>query len=335
MFAIKWQNLQQFFPKNMPILFRLQLHGQIRNYSSPGSRNTFDRKVKRIQRNRACLAEDPSIYDYLKDAVASQVVDRVCDVARQFPLALDVGCGRGHIAKHMNKDMIDQLVQCDYAEIPLMQSHDAEDVPTYRVVADEEFLPFSGNTFDLVTSSCSLHWVNDLPLAFKEIHRVLKPDGCVIGTIFTGDTLFELRCSLQLAQEEMEGGFSPHVSPFTQLSDIGGLLTRTGFVMTTIDIDEIVVNYPSISEVMKDLQGMGENNAVSHRPNYLRRSTITRAAQIYKSDYGNDDGSVPATFQIIYFIGWKPDPSHRGPAKRGSANVSFHDLGQVVSDKSS
>jgi NADH dehydrogenase [ubiquinone] 1 alpha subcomplex assembly factor 5 len=101
------------------------------------------------------------------------------------------------------------------------------------------------------------------------------------------------------------------------------------------DIDEIVVNYPSISEVMKDLQGMGENNAVSHRPNYLRRSTITRAAQIYKSDYGNDDGSVPATFQIIYFIGWKPDPSHRGPAKRGSANVSFHDLGQVVSDKSS
>ena len=26
--------------------------------------------------------------------------------------------------------------------------------------------------------------------------------------------------------------------------------------------------------------------------------------------YGNDDEEgIPATFQIIYFIGWKPDPS--------------------------
>ncbi len=25
--------------------------------------------------------------------------------------------------------------------------------------------------------------------------------------------------------------------------------------------------------------------------------------------YGNSDGSIPATFQIIYMIAWKPDPS--------------------------
>ena len=76
-----------------------------------------------------------------------------------------------------------------------------------------------------MTSSCSLHWVNDLPRAFSEvkkyslethkyilyfkIHRVLKPDGCLIGAMFSGDTLFELRCSLQVAQEEIEG-----VSPY-------------------------------------------------------------------------------------------------------------------------
>ena len=44
-----------------------------------------------------------------------------------------------------------------------------------------------------------------LLLILIQMHRVLKPDGCVIGTMFTGDTLFELRCSLQLAQEEIEG----------------------------------------------------------------------------------------------------------------------------------
>ena len=47
---------------------------------------------------------------------------------RQFPLALDVGCGRGHIARHMDSDIIKTLVQCDYAELPLVS------VPVYSTV---------------------------------------------------------------------------------------------------------------------------------------------------------------------------------------------------------
>ena len=25
--------------------------------------------------------------------------------------------------------------------------------------------------------------------------------------------------------------------------------------------------------------------------------------------YGNKDGSIPASYRVLYFIGWKPDPS--------------------------
>ncbi|XP_035177238.1 arginine-hydroxylase NDUFAF5, mitochondrial isoform X1 [Oxyura jamaicensis] len=129
------------------------------------------------------------------------------------------------------------------------------EVPTINIVADEEFLPFKEDTFDLVVSSLSLHWVNDLPKAFREIHQVLKPDGVFIGSMFGGDTLYELRCSLQLAELEREGGFSPHVSPFTAVSDLGHLLSRTGFNTLTVDTDEIQVNYPGLFEIMEDLQG--------------------------------------------------------------------------------
>jgi len=31
------------------------------------------------------------------------------------------------------------------------------------VVADEEFLPFAAESFDLVVSAMDLHWVNDCP----------------------------------------------------------------------------------------------------------------------------------------------------------------------------
>lgn len=53
-----------------------------RNVSSGGVVNVFDRKIKRLQKNRACMKDNPEIYDYLKDAIAEQVVDKVCDVKR-------------------------------------------------------------------------------------------------------------------------------------------------------------------------------------------------------------------------------------------------------------
>ena len=55
----------------------------IRSHSSfVGAVNVFDRNAKRRQRNRASMSENPSVYDYLKDAVAANIVDRVRDVAR-------------------------------------------------------------------------------------------------------------------------------------------------------------------------------------------------------------------------------------------------------------
>nr|XP_033795695.1 arginine-hydroxylase NDUFAF5, mitochondrial isoform X4 [Geotrypetes seraphini]XP_033795696.1 arginine-hydroxylase NDUFAF5, mitochondrial isoform X4 [Geotrypetes seraphini] len=144
-----------------------------------------------------------------------------------------------------------------------------------------------------------------------------------------GETLYELRCSLQLAEQEREGGFSPHVSPFTAVTDLGNLLGRAGFNMLTVDTDEIQVNYPGMFEVMEDLKGMGESNCCWNRKPLLHRDTMVAAAAIYQEIYGNGDGSVPATFQIYYIIGWKPHDSQAKPAKRGSATVSFGDLGKV------
>ena len=54
---------------------------------------------------------------------------------------------------------------------------------------------------------------------------------------------------------------------------------------------------------------MGESNAAWSRPNILHRDTMLAAASVYKTMYGNDDGSIPATFRIVSWIAWKPDQS--------------------------
>jgi NADH dehydrogenase [ubiquinone] 1 alpha subcomplex assembly factor 5 len=65
--------------------------------------------------------------------------------------------------------------------------------------------------------------------------------------------------------------------------------------------------------------------------------TIIRCAFLSIELYGNPDGSVPATFQIIYMIGWKPDPSQPKPLERGTGEVSLKDiyrLDEVVKEAS-
>ncbi|XP_056136339.1 arginine-hydroxylase NDUFAF5, mitochondrial [Lampris incognitus] len=296
--------------------------------SGRGAMNIFDRTMKRKQKKWAASLQDSSKYDYLRDEVGSRVADRVYDIARTFPLALDVGCGKSHIAEHLSKDVVERLFLTDISEATLKQMRSCE-IPTHCVLADEEFLPFKENTFDLVVSSLSLHWTNDLPGALRQIHHVLKPDGVFIGAMVGGETLYELRCSLQLAETEREGGFSPHVSPYTAVTDIGNLLGQAGFNMLTVDIDDIQVGYPGITELMTDLQGMGESNCAWNRRSLLHRDTILAAAAIYTEMYGSEDGSVPATFEILYMIGWKPHKSQAKPAKRGSATASFGDLSKI------
>lgn len=102
-----------------------------------------------------------------------------------------------------------------------------------RIQGDEEFLPFQDNSLDLVISNLSLHWVNDLPSTFAQIHRCLKNDGVFLASLFGENTLQELRSSILLAQQEREGGLSAAVSPFTRISDIGSLLSQARFTLPT------------------------------------------------------------------------------------------------------
>ncbi|CAO3586892.1 unnamed protein product [Absidia cylindrospora] len=307
---------------------RLPLQSYSTVSSSPLAFQVFDCKVKKMQKDRAASDKEESrVVDYLKDEVAARVSDRLLDIKREFGTVVDLGAGCGHIVKHVDSDMLKKLIMCDMSEKALYRDADQNyEVNVERQVADEEYLPFEKNSLEAVVSSLSLNWVNDLPGALIQIRQSLKPDGVFIGAMFGGDTLFELRTSLQLAETERESGISPRVSPMTDSSDISRLLSRAGFTLTTVDVDEIQVSYPSAFELMNDLRAMGENNAVFSRRSLLKRDTLLAAASIYKELHGNEDGSIPATFQIIYMIGWKPSETTPLPKKRGSANASLKDV---------
>lgn len=82
--------------------------------------------------------------------------------------------------------------------------------------------------------------------------------------------------------------------------DVSNLLGRAGFTLLTVDVDDVVVSYPSIFELLEDLKNMGEGNAVIGRyvfnpllliltdryisRNFLHRDTLLAASAAYQGE---------------------------------------------------
>lgn len=290
------------------------------NMTSAGPEHrVFDRAGLRRHRNRA--AGNFADYDFLLTRTMEEVSERLLHTNRNFPLALDLGSHDGALSRAvLPPEKIGRIVSADLS-LAMVKG-----APGPRLVADEEFLPFAGETFDLATSVLSLHWVNDLPGALIQLRRALKPDGLFIGAFFGGETLTELRQSLADAEIEIEGGLSPRVSPFADLRDVGGLLQRAGFALPVVDSDRVTVRYGNALKLMADLRGMGETNALAERRRQpMKRRTLFRAAEIYAGKFGLPDGRIPATFEIVTATGWAPHESQQQPLRPGSATHSLAD----------
>ncbi|MDO8607953.1 MAG: methyltransferase domain-containing protein [Phaeospirillum sp.] len=270
----------------------------------------FNRSLVRRHRDRA--AEGFAAHDFLVREVAERLADRLDDVTRRFPVALDLGCHTGEMTDTLRgRGGIQALVQCDLS--PRMAARAAANGnPTLAV--DEEWLPFAPASFDLVISNLSLHWVNDLPGTLLQIRRILKPDGLFLAAILGAGTLPELRQSLMEAELAEEGGVSPRVSPFADVKDLGALLQRAGFALPVVDADTVAVTYADPMRLLADLRGMGETNAVAEqRKGLTRRATLLHAINAYQTRFAGPDGRLPATFQVMTLTGWAPHPDQPKP----------------------
>ena len=195
-----------------------------------------------------------------------------------------------------------------------------------RVAADPELVPFREASFDLVVSNLVLHWTADLPGALVQLRRALRPDGLLLAAMLGGQTLIELRTALFEAELEQEGGVSPRVSPSIELGDAAALLKRAGYALPVADSETITVAYPDPLALMRDLRGMGETNALAdRRRQFMRRATLARAALIYAERFAEPDGTIPATFEVLFLCGWAPHPSQPKPLPRGSATARLTD----------
>ncbi|MDV4169103.1 methyltransferase domain-containing protein [Rhodovulum sp. FJ3] len=255
--------------------------------------------VTALRRNRARALNGTSPAMFLQHEAAIEVQERLSEVNRTFT---------------------DVAVVSGFPEIWTEYFPEATHVP------DDEVLNLPVEQFDLVIHGLCLHWANDPVGQVIQSRRALRPDGLFMGVMFGGQTLFELRATLAEAEIALTGGLSPRVLPMGEIRDLGALIGRAGLNLPVADLSPRNVSYRDAIHLMRDLRAMGEVNALTQRHRKTPpRQLFVETAERYAATYGDADGRIPATFELVFLTGWAPDESQPKPLRPGSAKTRLAD----------
>ncbi|ODN89211.1 hypothetical protein L198_06534 [Cryptococcus wingfieldii CBS 7118] len=278
------------------------------------------------------------VVDYLREEVSERLAERIGDLRVPPSSIMELSAHAGQLTQILQDVLADEVPgqgqnEGQGRQEALYRDQDSCFIsPPERIqaspsdlLAHPEIEPLKEQV-EAVVSSGGLQWVGDIVGGLTQVRHLLKPDGVFVGAVFGGDTLFEMRTSLQLAEQEIRGGIANRVSPMINPTDAPSLMNRAGFTSVTVDVEDLTINYPSMWELMADLRDMGESNAILGRRATIGRDVLVAASSIYQELFGNEDGTVPATFSIIFLIGWKPGPNQPKPSKRGSGQSALQDV---------
>ncbi len=276
---------------------------------------------------RRAFARAAATYDgaaVLQKEIGARMAGRL-DVVRLAPRAvLDAGCGTGDAlaelaarypkARRVALDLAQPMLDVARARSRAGSSALGRLLAPLRaqggglpgfVCGDLAAMPFVSAAFDLVWSNATLQWIDDLPMAIAECHRVLAVGGLFTFTTFGPDTLKELRVAFAGVDAR------PHVGRFVDMHDIGDILVAKGFADPVMQMEYMTLTYPDALAMLRDLKAIGATNAARGRARGLmgRRRWQRALATLDASRGPGPQGRVSATFEVIYGHAWKAAPT--------------------------
>ena len=224
---------------------------------------------------------------FLHDRALEDIFERLSFVTRTFERALVIG--------ELDDQWRDRL-------LVRVQSVDA--------VRIDDMMTVEPGAYDLCIAAGELDTAADLPQSLLAVRFALRGDSLFIGAFSGGDTLPALRAAMRSADEQM-GVASAHAHPRIEPAAFTGLLSSAGFSMPVVDVDRVAVRYKSLTDLVRDLRGMGATNVLRSRsPRPLSRQAAAAASAQFLSDA--EEERVTETFEILHFAAWTPAQSPNG-----------------------
>ncbi len=262
--------------------------------------NPIDKRLARRSFERA--AADYDRVAVLQQEIARRMLERLDYVKLEPRVVVDIGAGTGFSAERLlTRYPQARLIAVDFAMNMLRRTRlrGTSSRRPFCVCADAEELPLGAGSADLLFSSATLQWCNDLERTFSAFSRILRPGGLLMFTTFGPDTLRELRQAWASVD-----GYS-HVSSFFDMHDIGDALVRSRFADPVMDVERITLTYETVEGLMRDLKTLGAHNVTGAR---ARGLTTRRRLSLMVAAYERfrQGGRLPASYEVVHGHAWAP-----------------------------
>ncbi len=289
----------------------------------------LDKRRVRAAFQRAALSYDSAAV--LQREIADRLMERLDLIKLRPTSVLDVGSGTGYCTRALARRYPRaRVIGVDIAlAMARLSARSGRRFawtgwrPRERYMCgDAEALPVRSGSVDMVVSNLALQWCNP-DAVFEETVRVLRPGGLLMFTSFGPDTLRELRTAWLSVDD------APHVHEFVDMHDLGDALVRAHFAEPVMDVERLILTYPSVSAVLRDLKAIGARNAARGRhPGLTGKRHFAGFRDAYAS-MAQADGRIPASFEVVYGHAWAPVPESGGRRRPdGTVTVPLVRLGR-------
>ncbi len=234
----------------------------------------------------------------VQDQITATLMDRLPEDLRPTSI-LDIGCGTGLLTRRLAERFPRARITALDAAPGMVRAcrERFRDRPGMEVKEADIATWDSRRAFDLVTSSSSLQWVRPLEVLLDRLAELVTLDGLLAFAGMLKGTLAELH--------ECRGLALPHHASAPPMPDAdvwrAGLESR-GFA-TEIETCTWMETPASPQDLFRALHAMGANGPpYGSLDRLLTRSELDRLAATYRERFGRPDGTIPATYQIGWFI---------------------------------
>jgi len=215
---------------------------------------------------------------------------------------LDIGIGTGYLSQRLRSKYPNlRLHGIDLAsgmlEICRQKIRDV-----LLVQSDAKYLPFKEEAFDLVISNLTYQWVGDLGQALQNARSVLKEKSKFYFTIFSENTLIELRQVIfELWDKDTKTRNLQPLAHLPKKTFVEKALKDTGFTNIKIGVKVKKEHYPNLWELLNWLKMIGANK---YWPDKLydglsARNFIDNISERYKKKFYDGD-NIFATFEVLF-----------------------------------
>lgn len=209
---------------------------------------------------------------------------------------VDLGAGTGRQGELLSQEFpLASLIALDLSPSMLSFSRQQNNYQTY-LCADAEQLPLTDGSVDLIYSNFVLQWCMNLQQAFSEAKRIMPNGGTFTFSLPAAGSLIELEKSWQTVDEHV------HVNQFPEVSAIQSMLAKVGFSDVKIKTEDFVMEYESVTSILRALKAVGAHNINAGRPKGLM--TRNKLIQL-ENAYGNfrlSNGALPVTYRVAQAV---------------------------------